>query len=528
MKFQKYRFTILGLLILLNILIRIPSVPHEIGVDSFLTHILANSVSDFGFANWWTNSLSVFGFYPYSYASAVMFILSGISQITGVDMEHSIWLFTLIIGLLSAGFAYLMAGAIWDDDVFKIVMAFCFSLSPGILALTTWDATTRGLFLIFVPLSFYLLIKSRKNKIKFSLLLLIQLVLLTATHHYIFLILPIVFAYLVLIIYSKNAYRINHTKFPNYLINIAYIFLVFGLFLFCFATRTFMDGGWNRFYWLDDMIVTNLRYSGLIIFFAITGFFHLSLKPNKNFEEQFFLIALLFFVPFMFLKTYAHFFIIIFSSVLIGISLTNIAKSHGKINKLSVLIVISILISSISFSGYYQHWRSDSEKATSVSFSDWYMSDATYQSGIWIKESISGNLVGDQGLAARRTFAISETPTFIAYDGIVDLTYGFTTIDELDIKMNSIFSTKFYRDNPVIIDWDKMASRGEPSLSDILVHRIHKNEFDNTYAEAAISRFNLSYLIQDSYSFDTIFQQSVNKEKNNLYNNGQILIWSLE
>ena len=65
-------------LIALNIILRIPTVPHEIGFDSFDIHILANSISAFGEARWWVHPLSVVGFFPLSYASSVPFILSGI------------------------------------------------------------------------------------------------------------------------------------------------------------------------------------------------------------------------------------------------------------------------------------------------------------------------------------------------------------------------------------------------------------------------------------------------------------------
>ena len=73
------------LLLLLNIIIRIPSIPHEKGYDSFFIHSLANSISYAGVAQWWINWMSVFGLYPYSYASAVPFTLSGISQLTGIS-----------------------------------------------------------------------------------------------------------------------------------------------------------------------------------------------------------------------------------------------------------------------------------------------------------------------------------------------------------------------------------------------------------------------------------------------------------
>ena len=84
---KKMKIILFSLLIVLNLILRIPFYPHEYGADSFVIHILANSVSQFGHARWWINPLSVVGLYPYSECSAVPFILSEISQCTGIDGE---------------------------------------------------------------------------------------------------------------------------------------------------------------------------------------------------------------------------------------------------------------------------------------------------------------------------------------------------------------------------------------------------------------------------------------------------------
>ena len=45
---KKIKIKLLFLLFLLNLIIRIPSIPHEKGIDSFFIHSLANSISLFG------------------------------------------------------------------------------------------------------------------------------------------------------------------------------------------------------------------------------------------------------------------------------------------------------------------------------------------------------------------------------------------------------------------------------------------------------------------------------------------------
>ena len=47
---KKMKIVLFSLLIGLNIILRIPFYPHESGADTFIMHILANSVSQFGHA----------------------------------------------------------------------------------------------------------------------------------------------------------------------------------------------------------------------------------------------------------------------------------------------------------------------------------------------------------------------------------------------------------------------------------------------------------------------------------------------
>ena len=157
---NKIKFELFTLLIILNIILRFQVVSHEIGADSFLMHIMANSLNEFGYAKWFLHPLSLFGLYPASYTSTMQFFLSGISQCTGMEMRWGIFLYCAFIGLLSMFTAYLMAGEIIDNDLFKLLAAFGFSTAPAALGYTTWAIPTRGLLVVLAPLLIYLLLKS--------------------------------------------------------------------------------------------------------------------------------------------------------------------------------------------------------------------------------------------------------------------------------------------------------------------------------------------------------------------------------
>ena len=127
---KKSKIELFSLLIILNVILRFQVVPNEIFPDSFVMHIMVNSLNEFGYAKWFLHPLSVIGLYPASYSSSMQFLLSGISQTTGLEMRWVIFLYCVFIGLLSMFAAYLMAGAIMNDDLFKFLVAFAFSTSP--------------------------------------------------------------------------------------------------------------------------------------------------------------------------------------------------------------------------------------------------------------------------------------------------------------------------------------------------------------------------------------------------------------
>lgn len=95
------RRTLLFLLALLAFVTRVPFTPHEIGWDSFVMHAMADSLTATGTAGWWLHPASVFGFYPFSYASAVPFLLSEFAQWTGLGTEHAVLILDLFFGVLA-------------------------------------------------------------------------------------------------------------------------------------------------------------------------------------------------------------------------------------------------------------------------------------------------------------------------------------------------------------------------------------------------------------------------------------------
>lgn len=524
---NKMKFVLFILLIILNLILRYPVIDHELGVDTLEIHILANSISTFGEARWWFHPLAIIGMYLNSYASAVPFILSGISQSIGLDVELSIFIYSLFFGLFSLFAAYILAGKIYDNDFFKFVVAFAFSISPGVLYYSTWTAPARGIFIIILPLFVYTLLKSHNHIIRFGLITFILSLLLLATHHLVFYLIPIFAAFFVVLISFRLKDQIKSVLFLTRLENVILpirisdklipFALIFGFLLMLavpFFTGRFMTVG-SRYESIQIMLIEYTRYIGILIFLAFGGFSYHLFKPNKKFEEWFLVVILLFLTPFSFMMMYMKWFSLIFAFLLAGIALINLFKlSEGNYKKNVTFVIIIFLLSSVFMSGYFQYWRSYGPRVD-------YIKNDEYETGLWFKEVINGSGVSDPEYIGMRISAISGKPLFLGVAS-VSQTYGFVDVRDWELEKVPITSDEFWLNSPYkrISDSD---ARG-------YWRQLMRREYDSAVGSNFISKFNLSYVIEGRHSSSSIFINSIiyNDDTILIYDNGKIRIWYLD
>lgn len=510
---KRNKYFLLCLLIVLNLVIRIPSVPHERGSpDEFTMYSLANSLSSFGEARWWANPLSIFGFYPYSYASATAFSFSEISQLTNSSMSMVVWIFPTILGIFAMLSAYLLAGLIKNDDLFRFLIAFIFSISQGLLNYLTWQISARGFFIAIFPFFIYLLLKSRKEPLRFSILVGIIFILLMSTHHYyIFLMLFILAALFTTIIYRFERF----IKIPDNIIS-TFLFIGFiGMFSIPFFTGTFIIG--SRYNALYNLVLNNIRYSGPLVFYAIGSCIFLIFKTHKEFGDWFILLSVIFFAPFLYIDKYAEFISSLLICILTGIGIVNVIKIFEGRKFMIFSIIMTTLLLSASFSSYYQHWRT---KTTVVE--QWYMEDTTYNSALWIKDNLQNkNLIGSNDHSSTRILAKSEVPILVMPE--TDITYGFVNASNINARKNSPFSLKFYMDGPFV-------PVNNFHETDAAKWALGYYDVDSPYAKNNIlSKFNLSYYIENKNRHEggDLFIRSLDEKRDLIYSNGIINIWSL-
>lgn len=509
------RLLIFGLLIALNIIIRYPSVLHEIGNDSFSMHILANSINEFGRALWWINKLSVFGLYPYSYASATPFLLSAISQTTGSEIELAIRQLSVLLGILSTFTAYILAAKIWNNDIFKYLLALVFSVSPGILAFTTWDGSTRGVFLISLPLFIYTLLKTQDSPIKFALLTVILFIFLMASHHLFYFTIPIILSYIMATVLSKlNPYI--ERKLSDNMINLLLGIGLLMMFLYPCITGAFIKI--TKYYEIYIMAVNNLRYTGILLVYSFIGVAYLLAKKKKVLEEYFLVFFSILFSPLLYIETYAHYFIIIFLCIYISFALTNICIASQRKHKHALVILVISLLVFVSFSGFYQHWRTnmgDEEKSQK-----WYVDESTYASSLWIKENIDKNkrLISNDNIMSKRMFALSETPFLLGDVDVIMLTYGFADANNTPMHKNSFTSSEYYIDNPYVI---------QKGFTEIGWYRnsFQDHTINSLHDQKITEDFNLSYVVENTKIEKSSMIDSLGGNNSCVCDNGGIKLW---
>jgi len=519
---EKYRFTfskkmkiiLFSLLIVLNLILRIPFYPHEYGHDSFVIHILANSVSQFGYAKWWLNPLSVFGLYPFSVCSAVPFILSELSQITGVDMEHVILLFCFFLGISIIFMAYIFAGVIWDNDIFKFLVAFGLSLSPSILNYLTWTITTRAPFIALLPLFVYTLFKCRTYKLRFALLTVMLFILLFATHHLVYFIIPVLIGYLIVVASYKIKRCIKSVMISHKYITFVLIIGYFTMFAIPFITRHFIEG--SRYEAITELFFGYLpRYTGILGIFAVGGFVYLLFKRGKKNAEWCLLLILMFLTPFLYIETYMKWFIPCFIFPFTAIGLINVLKLNGRRRKFALFIIINFLLLSVSFSAFYQHWRT---KGGKIHLFENYMKESTYTAGLWAKENIRGTTTTNDIVFGIKIFSISEVPHMSAYYDVVDLSYGLANINGSKLIKRSITTEDFWFSGPY-------AKRGGYSSKEYGEAIMGMSYEDYKYSKY-LSIFNFTYFLENKRAGKTPLLRYIQENNYCVYDNGYVNIWT--
>jgi hypothetical protein len=463
MKFpKKVNYMLILLLMAVALLIRYPRMPHESGVDSFVMHGLANSISLNGNALWILNPLSWFGMYPLSYPSGGLFLVSGFSQLSAMTIEGTAFFTCMLLGIIGILGAVLLGREILDNDLFVFLFAFIFTLTPRFVVFTLWEIPTRSLFMAFTPFFIWALLRTHRNPSKKNIgFLILFLFILATAHRLVVMVLIIILAYILTYIFLMFM-RILRLRFPTFMlkksfrnyvptISIILLFLtVGGLVIASGILEQYEVGalisGTELHVRLINLGISLARSSGLLLPFIILGSIFLAKRRNKELKEPFLIFTLVALIPTLFLRGYTGFYIVTFISIFTSLGILYLYLLAPKHKKTMKVVVTTFLVISIGFTSFMIDYQLERV---------YPLSSETYSSGLYLKDmEPSGTTITNNGIMGSKMASLSGDPYLpvggatTSYHGPEMLAYGFEKPNELNIVQTPLQDLTIESDSP--------------------------------------------------------------------------------
>jgi len=117
-----------------------------------------------------------------------------------------------------------------------------------------------------------------------------------------------------------------------------------------------------------------------------------------------------------------------------------------------------------------------------------------------------------------RIFALSGVPTFSG-SRTCDLAYGFVNLSGLNITRIPL-SMEWIEDEPYEIT-------SSHTGTEWFISYLSTQDVDSRWAQNFFSRFRISYIIEDKDASYGIFVRSLQRDKDCVYDNGEICFWKL-
>lgn len=352
---KKYTFFIVAIILLINVLFRIPVTPHEKGADSFLIHLMANSISNEGYIKWSIHPLSILGLYPLSYSSGAIITLSSVSQLAQVNMEHTILVISIILGIIAALCSFILAGEFNKGIIFRFFVAVSFSLSQIFLSLTQWSTSTRSWFVALLPLFIWSVIKAvNSRKPKYYVMSVFLFILLALMHRIFFF--NILLVAVVILTYAFYWYK---NKNPSLLSEkslsiIQSVMLLITLSVGFFLIKNFRIASYKlnqlssfgnipliESNSLIKILQHNILSLGILGVFIIPGVFFLFFKKDKKYQEYLLSFIIILFGLLITEIQYSFVYSLIFLALLSGYGVNGIfeylSANYPRIGRLFVV-----------------------------------------------------------------------------------------------------------------------------------------------------------------------------------------------
>jgi len=147
-------------IVVISVCLRYPLVDHERHNDTFAMRLLAESITERGYAVWTFHPLSYFGYYPISYPSGTPFLLAEISEMTGLGLSLTIALFGAIIGTLYTLAVFCMSRLLIRRVDVSILATFFAMLAPRFVDTSYFSGSARAPFVAMAVFAVFVAFKT--------------------------------------------------------------------------------------------------------------------------------------------------------------------------------------------------------------------------------------------------------------------------------------------------------------------------------------------------------------------------------
>ena len=399
-----------------NLLIRLPSTTHEMGVDSFVWHGMATSVQQEGSALWILSPLSYLGLYPLSQPSSGPFLAVAVSDLFGTQIEGAVLTLDLIFAILGMLTSFVLGWEMRRNSAFALAFATLTSLTPEMVTSLAWQMPTRIVFTILLPLFVWGLIRIWRHLGRREVTLLALTVFLMMSFHRLTVLVFLVAIAYVLAGILLVIHRTLRLKQPGLFLRPAFTrrspYLALVVLGAISAATLFMTNVLEEYsvgeiasgnsldVQLLNLGVSLARSAGLLHPLSVVSVVSIAFQRNKTITEPFLLMAFLVFIPLLFLRQYTGYYTVPFTALFTTIGLFAILRRFRsrRLRALAAASCIAVfLVSSLAIVNY--------DLATTTS-----MSPGTYNLSLYVKEHPSGTVVTNEGLIGSRLHAISGMP----------------------------------------------------------------------------------------------------------------------
>jgi len=534
----------ISFLIFINILLRYPFMPHEIGWDSYFIHSLAQSISDNGLALWIIHPFSYIGMYPNSYASGIPFLLSSISQIANINLETTILLFSMLLGIISALGMFMLAGLFRKNIGFQLLIALIYSTSGGLLLYSTWTASTRGAIIAFIPLLLYVYLRGMCSMdLRFQIITGFSLLIFATIHRMFILIIPFIIVFPVSVHILKSKFKtLSRVKFSqrNSLKYITFlgIFGIIGTFgiLLLFGI---LDAFYHEIIpatirgdvigWIIRAGAFIGRNVGLVAILSVLGFVSILFRSGKNVFDIFIIIATITFIPILIVGQYVSLVAIPIFCILAGIFVHHIIKHYSEhkkthLSKTVMACTISTIVLSILITGIYQ-----SQALNIYSEGDQddtrYLEIEGYDSAMWLNTYNEGGVISntEASVIGRRVTGISDVAHFPG-NSAERINNGYISEQYMFVVYRSPLDYRFYKYG--FIEDVNQIDRGFQGLAKWVV----RMPITDVQAYSILENHNVAYYIINNkadYDSNTRFTDSVIENRYCVFHNEKVVLYRL-